>query len=659
MRQLVGGGYRGVVYPVNPKYDEVSGLNCYPALGDVPDEIDLAVLVVPNHVLEDQMTAAAEAGVKSAVIFASGYEERPGPVPLIDRLTSIARESGIVVCGGNCMGFVNFEHRLRALAFSEPEDLEPGPVAWISHSGSAFTAVLHNDRGLRFNLAVSAGQEFTTTVADYMHYALGRDSTGLIALFIETVRDPENFRAALEAAAERDVPVVALKVGRAEAARDLVAAHSGAMAGEDAAFDAVFDACGVMRVATLNEMADVVELLSSRRRAEPGLLATIHDSGGERANLIDIADDVRISFASLSETTVTSLEDLLEPGLPAVNPLDAWGTGHDFERIFGSARHLLADDPAVGAVAFVVDLAGEDLEWGYARVAEKIFGETRVPFAVISNLAAAIDPEAARRLRAGGVPVLEDVRSGLLAFRHLLRYRDFRALSPPTPQPVPAEVRARWRARLEAGEKWDEVEALALVADYGIPVAASERVTSLDGAIDAAGRIGYPVALKIAGAAHKSDAGGVRLDIKDENALVAAYRKSAARFGPHLVVQAMAKPGVELALGVVGDPQFGPLVMVAAGGTLVEVLRDRRFAMPPLDEARASALLEELAVARLLHGVGGAPTADMEAVAGALVRLSVLAVDLGPGIAALDVNPLVVRADGCTAVDALVIPSTR
>jgi acyl-CoA synthetase (NDP forming) len=270
VRQLLVGGFAGEAAAVNPTYDEVQGVACYPSLDDVPFVPDLVLLGVGNRLLEGQMVAAAERGARAAVIFASGLEDPPGEPPLTERLRRIAREAGMVICGGNCMGFADIERGLRALAFGERADLEPGGIAWISHSGSAFTALLHAERGVRFNLAVSSGQELTTTMADYMLYALERDSTRVIALFLETVRDPEHFGVALEAAAERDVPVVALKVGRTETSSPLVRAHSGALAGDAAAYEALFDAYEVARVGTLNEMADLLELLGAGRRAAPG-----------------------------------------------------------------------------------------------------------------------------------------------------------------------------------------------------------------------------------------------------------------------------------------------------------------------------------------------------------------------------------------------------
>src|SRR5215203_2956622 len=657
MRQLIIGGFSGEVAAVNPRYDRVEGIACYPSLAEVPYVPDLVLLGVGNRRLERQMEEAAHCGAQGVVVFASGLEDPPGDPPLTERLRSIATEAGMVVCGANCMGFADVERGLRALAFDERADLEPGNVAWISHSGSAFSALLHAERGIHFNLAVSTGQELTTTMADYIHYALERGSTRMISLFLETVRDPDGFRLALESAADRDVPVVALKVGRTPTSSRLVTAHSGALAGDDAVYEALFDAYGVARVETLNEMADLLELLGAGRSAAPGGLAAILDSGGERAHLVDAANDLEVPLAQLSEVTLENVAARLEPGLPAVNPLDAWGTDNDPYNIFLDCSRYLADDPDTGAFAYVVDLHSDRAERGHAWAAERVWASTDKPFAVVCGVTSAIQESAATRLRSFGIPVLEDVTSGLRAFRYLLERRDASTLPPLSPpDPVRRETVRRWREALAAGERLEEALALQLLADYGVPVARTAAATDLEGAVAAAGRLGYPVALKTTVASHKTELGGVTLGIGDEDALVAAYREMSSRLGPAVTVQEMVEPGVEMALGVVHDPQFGPLVMVAAGGVLIETLDDRRLALPPLDEVRASKLIDRLDARPVLDGVRGAPPADVNALARALSRLSLLTRDLGALIGALDVNPVIVGPRGCVAVDALVEP---
>lgn len=664
--ELQRGGYEGEIYPVNPGYDEVLGLPCYPSIDEAPgDGVDLAIVGVANQRIEQTIRGAIDAGARSIVTFSSLYEEpQPGVPPLTHRVSAMVRAAGVPMCGGNGMGFCNETHKLRATGFATPDDLRYGPVTFISHSGSAFAALAFNDRGIGFNLLVSAGQELGATMADYMAYALDRPETKVLALLLETVRDPEGFRSQLARAAEMDVPVIALKVGRTEGAKAMVTAHSGALAGEHGAFEALFDAYGVHELVSLEEMADGMELFSSPRRATGGGrgLAALCDSGGERALLVDRADDLGVPFAAISEETRTAIDGILDPGLVATNPLDAWGTGHDADRIFRESLLALAADPDTAATAFVVDLTrqGEPYDEGYLQIARDVFAQTTKPFCLLSNLASAVALEEAAYLRDQGIPVLEGTSSGLVAIRALLAHADVKARPPAeTPAPVADDVRARWRERLATGDEVSELEGLALLADYGVPVTEARAASSADEAVAAATEIGLPVVLKTAapGVQHKSDVGGVKVGLGDADAVRAAYEDVAGRLGPLVAIGAMAPAGIEVALGIVRDPTFGPLVLVAAGGILVELLHDRALAFPPLDEAGARRLVDRLKVRPLLDGVRGAEPSDVDALVRAISRLSVLAADLGDLLSALDVNPVIVSPTGCIAVDALVIPA--
>jgi acyl-CoA synthetase (NDP forming) len=666
--ELQRGGYEGAIYPVNPGYEDVLGLRCYPSIAELPEPVDLAILGVSNARVEQALRDAVAAGARSAVTFSSLFEEEPpSDVPALpERLGAIARSAGIAMCGGNGMGFLNLDTGLRATGFATPDDMRAGPVTFISHSGSAFAAVAFNDRGIGFNLIVSSGQEIVSTMADYMEYALGLESTRVLALLLETVRDPQRFRAQLRRAAEADIPVVALTVGRTEGSKAMVTAHSGALAGEHGAYEAVFDAYGVHEVLTLDEMADAMELFSSPRRVRGAGrgIASVHDSGGERALFVDVANDLGVPFAVITEQTRGAIDDTLDPGLEATNPLDAWGTGIDADRIFRESFLVMHEDPDTAVLAFVVDLTrqGEPYDEGYLQVAKDVFEATTKPFCIVSNLASAVALEEAAYLRDVGIPVLEGTRSGLVALRALIAQRDAAGRPPlEAPTPVAEDVRDRWRQRLGEGTEVDELEGLRLLADYGIPVVPTRAAGSVAVAVGAANELGWPVAIKTAapGVQHKSDVGGVALGLADADALRTAYEDIAARLGPRVVVAPMAPKGVEVALGIVRDPTFGPLVLVAAGGVLVELMKDRQLALPPLDEHRARALIDRLRSRPLLDGVRGAPAADVASLAFAISRLSVLAGDLGDLIAALDVNPMIVSPGGCVAVDALVIPGER
>jgi acetate---CoA ligase (ADP-forming) len=664
--ELRRGGFGGAIYPVNPGYEEILGLKCYAAVGELPEAPDLAILGVANTRVEQALNDAIAAGARSAVTFSSLHEDdaEPGAPPLAERIARIARDARIPLCGGNGMGFLNETHHLRATGFATPDDVRHGPVTFISHSGSAFAAIAFNDRGIGFDLVVSSGQEIVTTMADYMDYALGLEQTRVLALLLETVRDPARFRAQLARAAERGVPVLALKVGRTERSKAMVTAHSGALAGEHGAYEALFDAHGVLEVGTLDEMTDAMELFSAPRRVTGGRgIASVHDSGGERALFVDVAHDVGVSFSEISERTRDRIQATLDPGLTAENPLDAWGTGIDADRIFRDAFAALHEDPDTAAMAFVVDLTrqGEPYDEGYLQVARDVFATTTKPFCVLSNLASAVALEEAALLRDGGIPVLEGTRSGLIALRLLIAHHGHgQRAAARYPTLVAPEVRDRWRARLATSEEMREAEALHLLADYGVPVTPAVEVHTVEEAVEAGITLGFPIALKTAaaGVLHKSDVGGVMLGLADAEALREAYGELSARLGPDAIAAPMAPAGVEMALGIVRDPQFGPLVLVAAGGILVELLKDRRLGLPPLDAAGARRLIDGLAARPMLDGLRGAPPADLDAFAAALARVSVLALDLGDLIEAIDVNPFIVGPEGCVAVDALVVPTS-
>ena len=656
LRMNARGGFRGRVYPVNPNYREVEGHRCYPALAELPEAVDLVVLGVANARLEAALEEAVRAGARAAVILASCYLENDRTPPLTQRLAAIARAAGMPICGGNGMGFYNDAAGVWAVGFPSLREPRPGGITLISHAGSPWGALAHNDPRLRFNLVISAGQELVTTAAEYLDYALEQEETRVVGLFLETVRAPERFMAALDKAVRRGIPVVALKVARTAASAAMAVSHSGAIAGNDAVYQAMFDRYGVHRAATLDELAASLLFFAQGRAAAPGGVAAIHDSGGERELTMDLAADLGLPYARIAPETVARLGRRLDFGLDPVNPLDAWGTGADFIGIFADCLSALLDDPDSALGLFVNDLRDDAyVQQGLAEAAITAFARTQKPLAYVTSYSQVRHDILAQKLTAAGVPVLDGTVPGLKAARHLLDHRDFR-LRPSDPPPA-AEPRRDWRRRL-AAEPLNDLEALELLADYGIGTVPAALVESAEAAVAAAAQIGYPVACKTAapGIHHKTEHDGVRLRLADAAAVRAAYQDLASRLGPRVLVSRMAASGVELALGLVNDPQWGPVVMVAAGGVLVELLRDARHALAPFGPATARRLLDGLALRPLLDGVRGAPPVDLDAAATAIARFSVLAADLAPIIAECDVNPLILHAGGAVAVDALVIP---
>jgi acetate---CoA ligase (ADP-forming) len=526
-----------------------------------------------------------------------------------------------------------------------------------------FSAMLRTRRGLGYTVAVSSGQELVTSAAEYAEWALGSEETQVLALVLEAVRDAGRLRAVLAAAAARDIPVVLLTAGRSARGRAMVSAHSGALAAADGGWEALARSYGVHRVGDLAELADTLELFAIGRRPRGGTgIATVHDSGLERAHVADVADELGVPFAAIGEPTTARLTGLLDPGLEPANPLDIWGTGARAQEQLSGALTALAADPAVAAVALAVDLVHEyDGDQSYPDAVTEAARHTSKPVVVLSNLPTSIDPDAAARLRAGGIAVLEGTRTGLLALGHLLDHgllRHGRGLSLHGPAPaIDPGRRARWTALLAAGEA-DGAALAGLLRDYGIAVARSHPAVSEAGALTAAAELGYPVVLKTdePGIAHKSDAGGVVLGLAGPAALTAAYRDLAERLGRRVLVCETIPAGPELSLGLARDHELGPLLVVGAGGVLVELLADRAVALPPVGPEQARAMLGELRVAALLAGARGQPAADLDAVVAAITGLSQLAAELGEALEELDINPLICGPHGAVAVDALAIP---
>ncbi len=661
VRTLLGGGFPGEVALVNPRYDEIESLPCRASLGELETPPDLVVAGVGGERVEAVLDEAVAVGAGGLVVFDACHGQHPAGGTLLARLRDKAQEADLPVCGGNAMGFYNLPARCHASFYASPH-LKPGGITLIAHSGSVFTVLSLNDARYRFDLVVSSGQEIGAGIDEYLDYALERPGTRVVALFMEAARRPEAFAAALAKAAARGVPVVVCKVGRTEESARLARSHSGALAGSDAAYDALFERYGALRVETVDQLMNAALLLSQGRLPGPGGLGLVTDSGGLRETLIDRAERRGSGLAALSPATLARLEGVLPDQLTPSNPLDCAGDlDEGFAQVFEEGLRILAEAPEVGLLGYEFDGRDDFLYApGLAELAHRLPDLSGKPCFVYSSFANTSNRMLAERLADAGVPLINGLDEMLSAAAAVLAWRDARAqLAAPDPPPCAPDkaVVGRWRARLTEQPSLSEAEGLALLADFGVPTVPHQTAADLAELRAAAGDLGFPAALKTAseGLDHKSDAGGVRLGIADAAELEAAYRDLSERLGPEVIVQPMAPRGVEIAFGCVVDPDFGPLVMVSAGGTLIELLSDRRFALAPFGPARSRRLLDGLNCRRLLDGVRGQPPADLDALAQALAAFSVLAGELADVLQEMDVNPVMAGEHGALAVDALVV----
>ena len=650
-------GYRGRVYPVNPNYAEIDGLPRYPSLAHLPETVDLVAIAVGNQHLEEAVDHAIAHGTKGIVMFGSAHLETDVVPALSARIQQKAASAGIAICGPNSMGFYTPPIGLRIAGFPSPAGLRAGGVAYIAQSGSAFSALVHNERRLGFVVCVSSGSELGCTAADYLDWSLRQPETRVVGLFIEEVRHPHQFRRALELASSRDVPVVILKVGRTARSAEMALSHTGALAGNDQAFVALCKRHGVIIVEDLDEMAATLQFFDQQHKVSSGDLATMHDSGGERELLVDTAERLGVRFAEIEASTRERILPMLDSGHLAENPLDAWGTPRQFVDRYESALQALASDPHVSAAIFFSDI--RDDYWysqGVVEAVQRVAKNCNKPIAIATNFSKTTNSKTALELAKAGVPVLEGTREALLAYQHALAWRDRPTVHGALANPIPTGKIAFWRDQLTKARSLSEDESLSLLADFGLATIDRRLAATAADACAAAEEVGYPVALKTAeGHAHKSEMTGVYLGLATPGAVLAAYQDLSHRLGPKVLISRMARPGVEIGLGAVVDPAFGPLIVLSAGGTLIEYLQDTATALAPISTKEGIDLLKDLKTFRLLEGVRGKPPANIEALAELISRFSMMVATLSDVIAEIDVNPVVASDQAAIAVDALVI----
>lgn len=658
LRNLERGGFPGNIYPVNPGYEEIRGYQCYASISDLPETPDVAMFAIGDHRLEQSLDDAIDKGIPAAVIHSSIIVDDDEDPPLRERIRKKTGEAGMLICGGNGMGFYNIRDNTWACGFDSRKHPPGGNASVISQSGSGMCGIIDSEARLRANFAVSTGNELTVTMDEYLDFALELPETRVVGLFIETARNPTQFRAALEKAATKKIPIVAIKVGRTKKSAEMAVSHSGTMAGDDATYEALFNRYGVHRVTDMDEMATAMILFAELSPIGPGGLVSLHDSGGEQQLMVDLAKQAGVPLTELSSETVQALEAVLDPELPAINPLDAWSRGgNDWAENMTKCFSIMIQDEGAAIGGLIHDRGPDGQIYraylGYLDGAREVSDK---PIALVGSRQGPVGDPLALETTWNGMPVLDGVLTFLQGVRGLMDFRDFQALPPVEISPAPDDAVTRWCDCLAAGGTLAEAPAMEMLRDFGIAASESIAATSLEEAINAAGETGFPLALKTAvGIAHKTESNGVVLDVADESSLTSAYRDFEKRLGPDVVVAPMAPPGVEMILGARQDPQFGPLIVIGMGGVLAETVRDVQFALPPFDTVFARRLVDRLKFREVLDGVRGAPAADIDGFCGLAARFSVMVEALSRHVREIDLNPVIVTPHRCIAVDALVV----
>lgn len=664
------GGFAGRLDLVNPKRAQIEGMRCVSSLRDLAEPPDLALIATPASVVPGVVAEAASIGVRCAIILTAGLGHGPGSLAA----TALAhtRARGPRLFGPNCLGVMVPGAGLDAGFAASPTP--PGGLGMLSQSGAVAAAMVERARagGFGFSAVLSLGDMLDVDFGDGLDLLAAHQPTRAILLYVEAVTSARKFLSAARAAA-RTKPVIVLKAGRHRAAAQAAATHTGALAGSDAVYDAAFQRAGLVRVLDLNEMIAAALMLAGRATLGGERLAIMTNGGGLGVLAVDRLLDLGGSLAALADATRTQLDAVLPPTWSRANPIDIIGDA-DADR-HARALEILLRDAANDAVLAMNVPTGLAASADAARAVAHVAGAHPNKPVLASWLGA--DATAAAALRTAGIPCFATEADATQGFMHLVRHRRGQALLSRTPPALPDAAEPDVAAAgaivcnaLAAGRTWlDPPEVAGMLSAYGIATPPITLAESRAAALLAAAPIlaaGGTVALKIHahGIVHKSDVGGVALDLATAPAIGTAYDAIMARARERrpdariigVVVQPMIRRAHarELLAGIALDPTFGPVLLFGAGGTNVEIVADRAIELPPLDPLRAADMIARTRVSRLLGAWRHVPAASQEAIASVLVRLGRMAADL-PQLAELDLNPLLADADGVLALDARIM----
>jgi acetate---CoA ligase (ADP-forming) len=652
-RNLREFGYGGRVALINPRQKEVYGQRCFPSLRELPEPVDHALVIVPADAVADVLVAAEETGIGSATVYASmiGDGDEPESKARGAWLKDFTANSRLRVAGPNCMGAYSYRERLFGYPNTDLCRLAPGSVACIFQSGGLvqFWMKAAAERGLRYSYCITSGNEPDLSLADYLNFVIDDPHTQQVILFIEGIRRPQAFMHAAGRALAMGKPILAIKTGATAPSRAASQSHTGAIAGDYAAYVAMCERYGIVNFRSLDDLVEAALAFDGDRLPKGPRIGFVTNSGATVDLLYDYAEAEGAAMPDFTEGTKAALLPLMQQGITPKNPLDV-GIPSTLE-VAAKLCETAARDPNIDMVAWTAPMPRKGEPWGDPAALRQILGKTDKPIVAFGRVIQQLSEEQLADHRAAGFPFLQGIEPTIRALRGLWFHAARRGRLPPTPPPAPPSDLSP--ATFEA-----------TLARYGIALPKGQAVATTAEAASAAERIGFPVALKIRSRdiLHKTEVGGVALDLHDRDAVEAAAEaltastraaQPSARIDGFLVQEMVV--GLEAIVGARNDPLYGPLLLVGSGGVLVELVEDAALRLLPVAPEEVGSMIDGLKLARRLSGFRGRPAADRAALEAAAFALGRFFLDHRARIKEIEINPLIVRADERSATSNPVI----
>lgn len=665
--------FPGKIYPVNPRYQELRGLKCYPALKAIPEEVDMVIIAVEVSAVLEALEECGQKGIKAVVVFTSGFAEVGSEgIELQKEMTRLAKKYKFRLLGPNCMGIFSARNSLWAdfPLMDAPENvLLPDYFGFITQSGGFGCILYEVVKGLRtgFSYFVSTGNEADIEFSEILAYMAEDAYTRVIGGYMEGVKDGRLLFQAAEKALEKEKPVILIKTGRYETAVRAAASHTGAMVGSDRVYDAFFRQKGIIRVESIDELTALLLILAAGKIPRGNRVGILSASGGTGVLLADKCAEYGLEVVSLAKETQEKIKNLLPDFASYANPVDLTSAIVPEPGLLFECAHVVSADPNIDVLLICFYNLGVN-----EAILNQIIKAAKTSEKTVLNIIWGNENVCQKQMRYLNdqfVPAVREMEVAVKALSSLIKYNFRRQMylqeKPVSPVPLKAkEEVATILAQTAPEEKLTEEEAKQILKTYGIRVTKEEVATSPEEAVAAAARIGYPVVLKILSPdiLHKTEAGGVKLNLDTPEKVLAAYKEiiantSACQPGARIkgvLVQEMLPVGVEVIIGISQDPVFGPVVMFGLGGIFVEVLQDIALRVVPLTRSDAYEMIEEIKGRRILDGVRGQPPVNKSAIVEVILKVAQLAQDF-PQIKELDINPLICSGKGVWVADALIV----